>query len=411
MMRKVLATTICLILILTGCTTSKLVNLMENIQKNDLDIHVELTGDTRDELVDFSLEMFKKSIDDRNTLLSPVSILYALAMTTNGADNNTLQEIENTLGVDREDLNKYFSVYMKALPQGEKYKTNIANSIWVKDDDSLVINHDFLQTNADYYDASIYKTVFNESALKSINDWVHDNTDGMIKKILDRIPSNSVMFLINALVFDAQWQSMYEDYQVRDGIFTKEDGSKEDVEMMYSSEYTYLEDELATGFIKYYKERKYAFVALLPNEDIKVDEYITELSEKRLTSLFENPTQIQVRTAIPKFEAEYSITLNEVLKELGIQEVFDPAKADFSKMGTSGNGNLYISDVVHKTYISVFEKGSKAGAVTVVSMNESAAAEPMDYKTVYLDRPFVYMIIDCETETPLFIGVMKDINK
>ena len=179
--------------------------------------------------------------------------------------------------------------------------------------------------------------------------------------------------------------------------------------MMYSSEYAYLQEEQAQGFIKYYSDRKYAFAALLPEEGVSLRDYVASLTGERLYELLSDPVEIDVETAIPKFEAEYDILLNPVLEGMGMQSAFDPGAADFSGIGTSLNGNLYISRVLHKTYIAVDEKGTKAGAATAVEIQDECCIEPAEKRIVYLDRPFVYMIIDCQENLPVFIGTVTEL--
>ena len=130
-------------------------------------------------------------------------------MTANGAANETLSQMEEVLGKDipLEELNEYLYYYVNNLPSEEKSKLNIANSIWFRDDeDRLTVEKDFLQKNADYYNAAIYKSPFDDQTLQDINYWVKTNTDGMIDKILEKIDDDSIMYLINAIVFDAEWK-------------------------------------------------------------------------------------------------------------------------------------------------------------------------------------------------------------
>ena len=251
---------------LTGCaTTVHAEDLMEGVTPNSVTALNDLSSGSAD-VTDFAIRLFKQTNENgKNTLISPLSVLCALAMTANGAEGETREQMEAVLGMSVEELNLYLYSYINSLPQGEKYKLSVANSIWFTDDDRFTVNQDFLQTNADYYGADIYKTPFDKQTLKDINNWVKNETDNMIPKVLEDIPDAAIMYLINALAFEAEWTEIYEKNQVRDKTFTKEDGTKQDVELMYSTEGKYLEDENATGFIKYYKERKYAFVALLPN--------------------------------------------------------------------------------------------------------------------------------------------------
>ena len=162
-----------------------------------------------------------------------------------------------------------------------------------------------------------------------------------------------------------------------------------------------MQDDNATGFIKHYKGR-YAFVALLPNEGISVNDYISHLTGEKIQSILKNESYKTVYTSLPKFETKFEFSLVDILQSMGITDAFNPNIADFSKIGDAYH--LHISDAFQKTFISVGELGTKAGAVTVIEMAPEAAPEPMEIKYVYLNRPFVYMLIDTETNTPFFIG-------
>lgn len=396
---------------LTGCTMEvQAKDLMEGITPNNVTALDNLSSQNAD-VTDFAIRLFKASEESgKNTLISPLSVLCALAMTANGAEEETLQQMEEVLGMTNEDLNLYLYSYMKNLPQGDKYKLSLANSIWFTEDERFTVNQDFLQTNADYYGADIYKAPFNEQTKKDINNWVKQNTDEMIPEILDRVPVDAIMYLVNALAFEAEWSAIYKKDQVREGVFTKEDNTKQNVDFMYGSEGTYLEDENAAGFMKYYKGGKYALVAMLPDEGVSISDYIASLTGESVNALLTNPQHTTVYTAIPKFETEYSVEMSEILKDMGMPKAFDPNNAKFEGLGTSSAGNIFISRVLHKTFISVGEKGTKAGAATVVEMADGAAAEPQEPKEIYLNRPFVYMLIDCENNIPFFIGTMMNVG-
>ena len=393
----------------TGCATViQADDLMDGITPQEVKIPTDF-GDHNADATDFALRLFRAANSGDNTLISPLSVLCALAMTANGADGQTRAQMEEVLGMTVEDLNFYLYGYLNSLSQDQKNKLALANSIWFTDNEAFRVNRDFLQANADYYGADIYKTPFDKQTLKDINNWVNDKTDGMIPKALDQIPPAAIMYLINALVFDAEWATTYEKHQVKDGIFTKADGTQQQAEMMYGTERKYLRDENATGFIKYYSGHKYAFVALLPDEGISVTEYINSLDGAALNALLSNAENATVETAIPKFEVEYGTELSAVLKQMGMTDAFDPMNADLSGIGDSAE-NLFISSVIHKTHIQVGEEGTKAGAVTVVEIKANSIAPPSEIKQVYLDRPFVYMLIDCETQVPFFIGTMTDMG-
>ncbi len=181
---------------------------------------------------------------------------------------------------------------------------------------------------------------------------------------------------------------------------------------MYSGESLYMEGEKASGFLKYYADGKYAFAALLPHEGVSIQEYVDSLTGEELRKMLTRPREVNVQAAIPRFQSEYSIDLKEALQEMGMREAFDENSADFMALGYSDEGNVYISRVVHKTFIAIDTKGTRAGAATVVEMEDGGVAiEPEEPKIVYLNRPFVYMLIDCETKLPVFLGTVVDVRE
>ena len=409
-MKKIALLLCCVMLVsMAGCGTKiQGEDLMDGKTPGQVSEVTELDGENVI-LTDFGVRLFKESYEDhKNTLISPLSVMYALAMTANGAKGETLEEMEAVLGMPVEELNTFLYSYAKNLPQDKKYKLSMANSIWFKDDASFNVNEDFLQTNADYYGAGIYKAPFNEQTVKDINSWVKQNTDEMIPEILDEIPAEAVMYLVNALAFEAEWETIYNEYDVRDGEFTLINGVTQNVEYMYGEEHTYLEDENTTGFLKYYKDGKYAFAALLPKEATNIVEYVKQLDGAKINKLLENKKSATVMTAIPKFETEYDISLKEVLESMGMKKAFNSSQADFTGLGTFTDKNIFMSRVLHKTFISVNEKGTKAGAATAVEMSAEGAIEVQN--EVYLKRPFVYLLIDCETNTPFFIGATMHVT-
>lgn len=390
-------------------------NLMQGITAGTVSIDENKTEQNTDEVADFAVRLLQNSMaedqkEGKNTLISPMSVLYALAMTANGAKENTLRQMEGVFGLSVDELNDYLYKYYRALPSAEKYKVSLANSIWFTEERNFTADPGFLQTNADYYDADLFETVFDENAKQAINAWVRERTAGMIPEIVDEIPKDAIMYLINAVSFDAEWQNIYNESQIWDREFTTASGEKENVKFMYSEEYTYLEDENAVGFLKYYAENKYAFAALLPAEGITVEEYVKLLTGEKLQQIFANAQQTAVDAGLPKFTCESGYTMNSMLMAMGMSDAFDGDLADFTGMGTVPEGyNICIGRVLHKAKIEVDERGTKAGAATVVEMKNYATAI-RETKVVTLDRPFIYMIIDCETKLPMFIGTVKTVN-
>lgn len=391
----------------SGCSSAGQEDLMQGIVPNEVEASTDVVQESV-AVTDFGVRLFQAGFEEgANTLLSPLSVLCALSMTANGAAGDTLSQMEDVLGLSSASLNTYVHTYLEQL-SGEKV-LKLANSIWVKESDGFAPNQDFLQINADYYNAGIYQAPFDENTLKAINEWVAEKTDGMITNILDQIPEDAVMYLINALAFDAQWKEIYKNHQVRQRIFTTQSGEEQSVSMMFSDEMLYLEDDYATGFVKYYKGQDYAFAALLPKEGITLSEYVQTLTGEHLTELFTNSVNVHVDAAIPKFEAEYSTEMSGLLAEMGMPDAFDSKRADLSRLGIAG-GNLYIDRVLHKTYITVTEQGTRAAAATAVEIKEECAVEYSETKTVHLTRPFVYFLIDTKTNTPFFIGTVQSIE-
>lgn len=359
---------------------------------------------------DFAIRLFQKTRDDsKNSLISPLSVMLALSMTANGAKGETLTQTESLLGGDipMETLNEYLYSYINALPSEKTAKLNVANSIWFRDN-GFTAENTFLQKNADYYGAAVYKSAFDVKTLRDINNWVKKNTDGMIEKIIDDIDPDAVMYLINTVLFDAEWENIYKKDEVRDGTFTALDGTKRTASMMYSAEHLYLDDGKAIGFIKPYKNG-YSFVALLPNGDISLSDYVASMTGKSFVDTIKNAKDIPVETAIPKFSYNYDIEMSGALKALGMTLPFDSTKADFSALGSSDSGNIFISRVLHKAYIAVDEKGTKAGAATAADIKVTSDIGGL--YSVTLDRPFVYAVIDDAYGLPVFIGAVTDIGK
>lgn len=388
-----------------GCGQEQMTSddLMETVTKST---EPELPADPaalEPAVQDFGVRLLQHTASDgENTLISPLSVLYALGMTANGAEGETLTQMEQVLGISVEKLNPCLRDYSKC--SGDALK--LANGIWFRDDPRLHIAEGFLQSNQNFYDGAIRQAPFDESTLKEINNWTEEKTNGMVKDILDKIPKDAVLYLINALAFEGKWEVPYEE--PRNDTFTNFDGTKTEVSMMFSQEHTYLKGEHATGFLKYYEGGRYAFAAILPEEGMDIQTYVQSLTGEKLGKLLTSASSRKVNTAMPKFETDYRAALEKVLKEMGMPDAFDGDLADFDAMGTYEDGKLCIGRVLHKTHITVDTEGTKAGAATAVEIKtETTAIEPEDIKTVILNRPFVYMILDCENNVPLFMGTME----
>ena len=397
------------------------VDLMRDVKADTITNDVAPSDDFVRQAGAFSLELFKRSFaaqqakddsEDKSLMVSPLSVMLVLSMTANGAGGETLAQMEKALGgldadvgkagLNLYELNGYMSAYAASLPSDEKAKLSIANSIWLHNGKANA-KEDFLKTNAAYYNAGVYSANFDQDTVRDINNWVSQNTDGTIENMLDEISENAVMYLINAIAFDAEWKCVYTKDNIRKGEFNGT-LSRQSVDMMHSSEEFYIDDGRATGFIKPYASG-YSFAAILPNEDVSIGDYVDSMNWSEFAQAIDGADNYQVQAVLPKFKAEYSAEINDTLKAMGIENAFDPQKADFSKMSENG---LYISRVLHKTFINVDERGTRAGAASSVELKETGLV--IETKNVVLDRPFVYAIIENETKLPIFIGTVMNVN-
>lgn len=400
------------VLMISGCSNvvAESNDLMNGIKTENVATR-KADNEFYDSQLGFATKLFQMSIFDsnyKNTLVSPLSVMLALSMTANGADGDTLSQMEELLGqnIPIDALNEYLKGYASSLPDDKGGSLKLANSIWFRNTEGFEVKKDFLQKNANFYSADAFKVPFDNS-VKEINGWVNKNTNGMIDKVIDEIKDSTLMYLINALCFDAEWEDIYEEGAVFKRDFKNLGGDTKRVEMMHNTESVYLEDKNTKGFIKYYKGRNYAFAALLPeDEDFgreKEDYYITNFTAEKIKGLLESAKKTAVHTAVPKFKYDYTVELSDILSKLGMKDAFDHKKSDFSKISDT---NLFISSVLHKTFISVDERGTKAGAVTVIAADGTAMKE---MKEVILDRPFIYMILDCKNNLPIFIGAVTEL--
>ena len=357
--------------------------------------------------VDFAARLFRTTYDGKNTLLSPLSALVALAMTANGAAGETRAQMESALGLTVGELNAFFAAYLASLKKDDGVTLAVADSIWLRDDPRFSVKEDFLQINADVYRAGAFRAPFDKTTVKDVNQWVKDHTDGLIDSILDDLRGDDLALLVNALLFDGKWATPYTlKTQKSSGLFHKEDGTDATVTFLSGCEDRYLSDgDRAVGFIKPYVGGRYAFAALLPAEGTALADYVATLSGERITEILTGAENVAVKAELPKFKTRFETDLKDALSKMGMTDAFLLEKADFS--GISETTPLYIGEVRHKTFIEVGEKGTRAGAVTAVKGKTNSA--PPELKVV-LDRPFVYILFDTTTNIPLFIGALNDPN-
>ena len=356
----------------------------------------------------FAVDMFKSCYSGENTIVSPYSAMEVLAMTANGADGDTRSQMETALGglsIDR--LNRYLYTFRNSLPTGDRVNVRVANSIWEREG-CIETDPDFLQNVVDYYGAEVAEAPFDESTVRDINSWISNKTNGLIKEMINELSPLDMMCLINTVLLDAKWERGYWQSSILPGDFTTADGAVQTAQYLSDAEYIYLEDSEATGFIKYYEGGKLGFAAILPNEDISIDEYVSGLTGEKLNALLEDRKIVCVDTKLPKFEYDSFFNLGDTLKSMGMTDAFDSSLADFSGIGKVLSGyDLCIGTVLQTAHIDLNEEGTTAAAATMVVLPTSV---PIPECEVTLDRPFVYAIIDMETNVPLFMGAVTSVE-
>lgn len=361
-------------------------------------VETKLTDDVfRKVYNEFATKMLKALYQGDNACISPLSIAAAFGMVTNGANGQTKDELETLFGVDIATLNVYFADVMSK--NVDSRELHIANSLWGRSG-SVTMEQSFLDIVKNNYHAQVYSANFDNQTVDDINNWVYNNTRGGIDKLLDEIQPSSELFVLNALDFEAEWQKPFEKNRISDRQFFGTQGQST-VKMMYASEKLFIDTGKATGFIKPYKGNRYKFAAILPNQEVDFAEFVKSLDGDTITAMLSDVKEDSVDIGLPKFDFQNEFDLVPTLKQLGVSRAFE-SDADFSALGRSTRGNLYIGGAIHKTHISVDELKTKASAVTGLDMK--AESVPL---TVILDRPFVYMLLD-DNDLPIFIGAVTN---
>lgn len=408
---KLIALVMCAAM-LTGCAASGGVkNLTDGVNAADVTLP-EVTDYTMIGDLGAGLMQYAAAQEAENPVLSPLSAYLCLAMLMPGANENTKAEFEKILGADWDYVSALAADIAAQLEKtGGSTKLDLANSIWT-DDDKAVIEEEWLKTVKAYFGPDIYSADLpSDGALKAINKWVNDKTNGMIPKLHDEnYDKDTIMVLLNALYMKADWAHKFEGNYTNDREFTKSDGSAVTVPFMnmYEAYESYIKTEDAEGIMLPYDDGRLAFIALKPDSG-DARGYAASLTGAKLKELIAAAkADTFVTVNMPKFDTEYSVYLTDALKAMGMTDAFDPDLADLSGAGRGVDGPLYISYVFQKVKVDVDEEGTEAAAVTEIATAEGCALPADEPIVLTFDKPFVYAIVDTETGVPLFAGVMEN---
>lgn len=366
----------------------------------------------------FAYDLFAQQIDSENPVISPVSAYLALSMAGCGADGTTKEEFYNVLGNDllplSDDMMNRFSI------AGDMLNLSVANSAWI--DDAFIVNDTWVGTVKSLMDAEAFQEdLSTEQTMNKVNSWINDKTNGLIDTMLSQpLMQQTRLALFNTVYFKGKWESPFEPQNTHSEAFylQKEQGNEKQVEMMnlYLTELEYLSNDFMEGVLLPYQKNdennnSFAFIALKPTKENDIREVYQKLTDKVISDILVNRQTETVNLKLPKFEITFDKKLNESLMNIGLVECFNEKKANFDQLGkTIYDDTLYIDLVRQKAKIIVDEEGTEAAAVTEVLMMDRGAIIMTDPKELYFNEPFIYMIMDMETEVPLFLGILDNPN-
>jgi serpin B len=360
---------------------------------------------------DFFRKVMEVSGDDNNLMISPLSVSMAFGMTRNGAAGSTLEAMNSTLGLSGmtdQEANESFKYILETFGGLDpKVNVSIANSIWYKD--TFTVEQDFIETDKTYFNAEVNALNFSDPAsVETINGWVSDNTNNLIPKIIDNIPDDMVMYLINAIYFKGQWKYKFDENNTTDKTFQLSDGSSVIASSML--QHTNLKYYNGEGFEAVelpYNQGNYNMVIFLPDQGSTVTSVIEKLTLDNWNNWYRQFATMDIQLQMPKFKFAYEEKeMKAILSDMGMAVAFNPDLADFTRINSLGG--LYISEVRHKTFIETNEAGTEAAAVTSIGIGVTSVGEdPLPYEFI-VNRPFVFFIHEKSTGSILFFGTVMN---
>ena len=397
--------------LLTGCAAAGADTKQVREIPGDVDIPQLVSAETAEGgYAAFAAELLRQTRSEgENTLVSPLSVALALGMTANGAAGDTLAEFQDLFGMDLDTLNAYCA---KALHDysalGGSTKSTVVNSLWC--DPDLTLEDGFAARCQQNYGAELYQADLQDRAtVQSVNEWVSKATEGLIPKTVEEFSEDAVLALVNAIYLQNKFERPFEtpssewtmDSTAADGTVSHPRGMHNGTRDEW-----YLSHAGGSGVLLPYDDGRLGFLLMLPEEGLDLSDYLSDWDGTTIKNLLESRKERRVSLTVPKYELEWSGSLADTLPEMGLSRAFDVSVADFTAMGRTANGPLFIGDVIHKTVLKVNEKGTEAAAVTAVVM-EASAAMPTDLIELRFDRPFVCGIVDTESGAPLFLGTVE----
>ena len=358
------------------------------------------------------LRAVRKHTDKTNVFISPLSVSMALNMTLNGAAGTTADEMRTALresGYSTADINAYSRELREALLRADPKTTiGIANSIWYRQ--GATVKAPFIEANRTYYDAEVQALDFSSpSATATINGWCARKTNNKIKEIVKRVDPTTFMYLINAVYFKGAWTTRFEKKNTHSMIFRRADGSTQTVQMMNIMDtFRYASSDVCDYLEMDYGNHAFSMVIMLPKDGKTTRDVIAMMDGKKWADAIQSLTLKKIPVFLPRFKAECEYPMHEhILPDMGMKLPFNPMLADLSGIADIGAfGRLFISSVIHKTFVQVDEEGTEAAGITLVGIENSVKSS-----FFIVDHPFLFVIREKSTDVILFIGEIGEIGE
>jgi len=359
---------------------------------------------------DFAFDIFRNVIsgedEGKNIMISPLSISYALSMTVNGANGETRDAMLEALridGISIDAMNKAYKDLTTALLSVDKrVLMSIANSVWTEN--NFNVKKSFTDILTKYYDAQSESFDINDpNAPRSMNEWIENKTNGLIKDMIQSLDDNTVMLIINAIYFKGKWTYEFDKTKTETLPFYLNSGSLNVPMMRQKSDFNVFE---GNGFVMAefpYGQGNYVMNVILPDDGSSLNETMDLLTDSNFNGWVNQMRKRETNVTFPKFKYGFKKKLKEVLTDMGMGIAFTDA-ADFSNI--SEQYDLLINDVTHQSFIETNEEGTEAAAATVVEVGTTSyPPQALEFR---MDRPFIYIIRETTTNSIIFMGRVAD---
>lgn len=368
-------------------------------------IPANISQGTNDFAFKFLHTLQQTQASDENLFVSPLSLHMALGMLLNGAEQETADEILKALemeGIPLADLNNAYKTLINDLPVADsKVKLGLANSLWYRS--GFNVQPDFQSVLKNSFNAEATGLPFDNAAKDRINQWASDKTNGKIKKVIDEITPDHVMFLLNALYFKGDWKYQFDTKNTRDETFKLESGSSKYVKMMYARSSFKNFSAASYDMVQLpYANGQFNMTLLVPKGENTVNKMLADFKSSDWDRLRNGTSESNIEVGLPRFTLEYSAKLNQTLEKMGIQKAFTSA-AELGKINPTAD--LFVDFVKQDTYLGIDEKGTEAAAVTSIGVSATSAGPN---PRIVCDRPFALIISENTSNTILFMGRIKN---